>query len=161
MGTFEMWCCRRMETISWTDRVWNEEVLHRVKEEKNILHTIKRRKANWIGHILCINCLQKYVIEGKVEGGIETTERQGRRRIQLLDDLNKTRWCWKLKEEALDRTLRRTRLGRGYGPVAKQNRKWTNVRKEPFHKQRFFSLQLLMDMGAKNLLIKSVSANWW
>jgi len=37
--------------ISWTDRVKNEEVLHRVKEERNILHAIKRRKANWIGHI--------------------------------------------------------------------------------------------------------------
>jgi hypothetical protein len=37
----EMWCWRRMENISWTDRVRNEEVLHRVKEERNILHTIK------------------------------------------------------------------------------------------------------------------------
>jgi hypothetical protein len=46
-----MWCWRRMEKISWTDRVRNEEVLHRVKEERNIPHTIKRRKANWFGHI--------------------------------------------------------------------------------------------------------------
>ena len=40
--------------IIWTDRVRNEEVLglHRVKEERNILQAIKRRKANWIGHIL-------------------------------------------------------------------------------------------------------------
>jgi hypothetical protein len=43
---FEIWCWRRMEKISWTDRVRNEEVLHRVKEERNILHTTKRRKAN-------------------------------------------------------------------------------------------------------------------
>jgi hypothetical protein len=56
---FEMWCWRRMEKISWTDRVRNEEVLHRVKEERNILLTIKRRKANWIGHILRRNCLLK------------------------------------------------------------------------------------------------------
>jgi hypothetical protein len=41
----EMWCRRRMEKISWTDRVRNEEVLHRVKEEKNIIHTIKRKKG--------------------------------------------------------------------------------------------------------------------
>jgi hypothetical protein len=40
-----------MEKISWTDRVTNEEALYRVKEERNILHTIKRRKVNWIGHI--------------------------------------------------------------------------------------------------------------
>ena len=35
-----------MEKISWTDRVRNEEVLHRVKEERNIIHTIKRKKAD-------------------------------------------------------------------------------------------------------------------
>jgi hypothetical protein len=54
-----------VEKISWTDRVRNEEVLHRVKEERNIVHIIKRRKANWIGHILHRNNLLKHVIEGK------------------------------------------------------------------------------------------------
>jgi hypothetical protein len=42
-----MWCWRRMEKISWSDCVRNEEVLQRVKEERNILHTMKRRKPNW------------------------------------------------------------------------------------------------------------------
>jgi hypothetical protein len=54
-----------MEKISWTDRVRREEVLHRVKEERNILRTVKIRKANWIGHILCRSCLLKHVIEGR------------------------------------------------------------------------------------------------
>jgi hypothetical protein len=76
-----------MEKISWTDRVRNEEVLHRVKEERDIVHTIKRRKTNWIGHILRRNCLLKHVIEGKLEGRIEMTGRRERRRKQLLDDL--------------------------------------------------------------------------
>jgi hypothetical protein len=66
--------------ISWTDRVRNEEILRRVKEEMNILHTIKRKEANWIGHILRRNCLLKNVIAGKVEGRIEVTGRRGRRR---------------------------------------------------------------------------------
>jgi hypothetical protein len=57
-----------MKKISWTDRVRNEEVLHRVKVERNIVHTIKRRKANWIGHILRRNCLLKRFIQGKIEG---------------------------------------------------------------------------------------------
>ena len=56
-----------MEKISWIQRVRNVEVLHRVKEERNILHTIKRREVNWIGHILRRNCLLKHVIEGKIE----------------------------------------------------------------------------------------------
>jgi hypothetical protein len=97
--------------------------LCRVKEERNILHTIKRRKANWIGHILRRNCLLKHVIEGKLQGRIETTGRRGRRRKQLLDDLKEKKRYWKLKEEALDRILWRTCFGRGYGPVVRQTTK--------------------------------------
>jgi hypothetical protein len=59
-----------MEKISWTDGVKNEEVFHRDKEERNIIHEIKRWKANWIGHILCRNCLLQGVIRGKIEGNI-------------------------------------------------------------------------------------------
>jgi hypothetical protein len=57
-----------MEKISWTDHVRSEEALHRVIEERNIIHTVKRRKANWIGHILRRNCLLKHIIKGKIEG---------------------------------------------------------------------------------------------
>jgi hypothetical protein len=60
-----MCCWRRTGKISWTDQVRNEEVLLRVKEQKNILHEICKRKANWIGHILSRNCLLQQVIEGK------------------------------------------------------------------------------------------------
>ena len=65
----------------------NEEVLIRVNEQRNILHEISKRKANWIGHILRRNCLLKRVIEGKIKGGIVATGRRGRRRKKLLDDL--------------------------------------------------------------------------
>jgi hypothetical protein len=88
---FEMWCWRRMEKISWTDRVRNEEVLLRVNEQRNILHEIRKRKANWIGHILRRNCLLQWVIGGKVKGGIAVTGRRGRRRKKLLDDLKDRR----------------------------------------------------------------------
>jgi hypothetical protein len=73
------------------------EVLHRAKENRNILHTIKRRKANWVDHILHRNCLLKHNIEGKIEGETEVLERQGRRRKQLLDDLKVTRGYWKFE----------------------------------------------------------------
>jgi hypothetical protein len=65
--------------------VRNEEVLLRVSEQRNILHEIRKWKANFIGHILRRNCLLKQVIEGKIKGQIEVTRRQGRRRKQLLD----------------------------------------------------------------------------
>jgi len=48
--------------------VRNEEVLLRVKEQRNILHEISKWKANWIGHILYGNCLLQWVIEGKIRG---------------------------------------------------------------------------------------------
>ena len=54
--------------ISWTDHVRNEEVLLRVNEQRNILHEIRKRNVNWIGHILRRNCLLKQVIEGKIKG---------------------------------------------------------------------------------------------
>jgi hypothetical protein len=68
LESFEMWCWRRIEKISWTDHVRNDEVLLRVSEQRNILHEIRQRKANWIGHILRRNCLLKQVIEGKIKG---------------------------------------------------------------------------------------------
>jgi hypothetical protein len=52
-----------MEKISWTGRVRYEEVLHTVEEERNILRTIKRRNANWIGHIFRGNCLLKQLLK--------------------------------------------------------------------------------------------------
>jgi hypothetical protein len=105
-----------MEKISWTDRVRNEEVLHRVMEERNILHTIKIRKANWIGHTLRRNCLLKHVIEGKLEGRIEMMGRQGRRCKQVLE----MKGYWSVKEYALDCSLWRPCFGRGYRPVIRQ-----------------------------------------
>ena len=57
--------------ISWTDHVRNEEVLLRVNEQRIILHEIRKRKANWIGHILRRNCILKQVIEGKIKGEME------------------------------------------------------------------------------------------
>jgi hypothetical protein len=66
--------------------------------------------------------LLKDVIEGNAErgwGGFEFTRRRGRRRKQLLDEFKEKIRYWKLKEEALDGTLWRTRCRRGYGPVAR------------------------------------------
>ena len=91
LGRFEMWCWRRMEKISWTDHVRNEEVLLRVHEQRNILQEIRKRKANRIGHILRRNCLLKQVIEGKIKGEMEVARRRGRIRKKLLDNLKDRR----------------------------------------------------------------------
>jgi hypothetical protein len=75
-----------------------------MKEKRNILHTIKSRKAYWIGHIWCRNCLVKDIIEGKIEGRLEVMGRRGRISKQLLDALWEKRGYGKLEEEALDLT---------------------------------------------------------
>jgi hypothetical protein len=61
--------------LSWTDHVRNEEVLLRVNEQGNILREIRKRKANWIGHILRRNYLLKHIIEGKIKGEMKVTRR--------------------------------------------------------------------------------------
>ena len=101
----------------------NEEVFLRVKEQRNILHEIRKRKTNWIGHILRRNCLLQRVTEGKIQGGIEVTGRQGRRRRMLLDDLKERRGYSHFKEEALDRTMWSACFGRSFGPVIRQTTK--------------------------------------
>jgi hypothetical protein len=107
--------------------VKNEEVLLRAKEQRNILHEIIKRKDNWIGHILCRNCLLQQVLEGKIKGGLEVTGRRGTRRRKLLDDIKERRGYCHLKEEALDRTMWRAGFGRGFGPVVRQTAKWMNI----------------------------------
>jgi hypothetical protein len=73
------------------------------------------------------DCLLNHVTEGKMEERTEVTGRRERRRKQLLDFIKETRHHWKLKEEALDRTLWRTGFGRGYGPVVRQTTERSNV----------------------------------
>ena len=120
LETFKIRCWGRMEKISCTDQVRNEEVLLGIKEQKNILHEIRKRKANWIGQILCRNFPLHRVIEGKVQGVLKVTGRQGRRCRTLLDDLKERRGYCHLKEEGPDRFMWRTRFGRGFGPVVRQ-----------------------------------------
>jgi hypothetical protein len=120
LESFEMLCWRKIKKISWTDHVRNEDVLLRVKEQRSILHEIHKRKANWIRHILRSKCLLQRVIERKIQGEIEVTGRQGRRRRKLLDDLKERTGYAHLKEEALDRTMWRARFERTFGPAVRQ-----------------------------------------
>ena len=74
--------------ISWKVHAKNEEVLLRIKEEKRVLYTVKRRKAIWIGHFLRRNFPLKQITKGKIKG---TSRGRRRKRKWLLDDIEKTR----------------------------------------------------------------------
>ena len=102
------------------------EVLQRIKQKRNILQTIKRRKVNWICHIWCRNCLLKCVIEGNKEVNIEVTRRRGRRCKQLLDDLKEKTGYWTMKEATLDRIHWRNLFGEGYGTLERQTTEGVN-----------------------------------
>jgi hypothetical protein len=108
------WSCEKWESIAQSQ---NGEEYHTYS---------KKRKVNCIGHILRRNCLLKHVIKGKIERGIEVKGRQGRRRKHLLNDLNEMRGCCKSTEEALDRTVWRSRFEKRNGPVVRQTKERMN-----------------------------------
>ena len=110
--------CRRMEEISWTDRVRNE-VSNRMKEERNILHTIMRRMANWIDYVSSKTHYWQKDRKRDISDG-----RQGRRSQQLLGNLKGKIRHWKLKEEAGYFILWRILSGIGYAPVARHATEW-------------------------------------
>jgi hypothetical protein len=117
----------RMQKISWTDYLRNEEVLLRIKEQRNILHGINKRKANLIFSHFALKLLYTRSYWRKDKGGIEVTGRQGRRRRKVLDELKERRGYYHLKEEALDRTMWRAGFGRGFGPVVRQTTKYMST----------------------------------
>ena len=94
LEAFEMWIWRRMERISWMERITNNEVLRMVEEERSLVATIKTRQRKWIGHILRGNSLLRDIIEGRMEG----RKRRGRPRQMLLNDMSKN--YRELKEKA-------------------------------------------------------------
>lgn len=98
LENFKMWCWKRMENISWTNRARNEEPSQRVKENGILLYTRQRRKGKWIGHTLWRNCLLKHIIEGKIGGRIEAW-RPERRHKQVWSMLMKREdtGSWKRK----------------------------------------------------------------
>ena len=84
LKAYEMWTWRRLERISWMDKVTNQEVLMRVGEKRRLMHEISKRKRNWIGHILRRgNCLMRNVMERMVNGN----KKRGRKRLTLLCDI--------------------------------------------------------------------------
>jgi hypothetical protein len=90
--------------------VKNEKILYNVKEENNSLHKIRKRKAILDWSLLTYELPSKTRYWRHVEKRVEVTWRGGRRRKQWLDDLKEMRGYWKLEEEALNRTLWRTRF---------------------------------------------------
>ena len=65
---FEMWCFRRIGRISWRDKVSNDDVLSKLKTEKQLLQDIQKRKCKYFGHIKRRNNILTTALEGKLNG---------------------------------------------------------------------------------------------
>ena len=80
LEAFEMCICRRMERISWVDKISNKEMLAKVEKDRQIMKIIQQRQHYWIGHILRHESLLLDIIEGRMED----RPTRGRRRLQML-----------------------------------------------------------------------------
>uniref|UniRef100_A0A8D9BDT9 Uncharacterized protein n=1 Tax=Cacopsylla melanoneura TaxID=428564 RepID=A0A8D9BDT9_9HEMI len=86
-----MWCYRRMLRIPWTDRVTNVEVLRRMNKNMELEHTIKKRKLEYLGHILrgTKYKMLNLILEGRIEG----RRSRGRRRKSWRSNLREWFEC--------------------------------------------------------------------
>jgi len=67
INAFETWCWRTMLKIKWTDRITNDEVFQRVKEERLLLKIKKKnRRHSWIGHIIRQNEFVVNILKGAI-----------------------------------------------------------------------------------------------
>ena len=116
----------RSEKISWTDLVRNEGVIHRVKEERTILHTTKEERLTGLVTSCIGTALWNTFLKVGWREGWTWREDEEEEVSSSWMTLKKRKDTEKLKEDALDRTLWRTRFGRVYGPVIRQNEEWKN-----------------------------------
>ena len=82
----EMRCYCKIQRISYTDHVPNEEVCAKIQRAIRLhedLTTIKRRKLQWYGHVSRSSRLAKTILQGTVKGG----RRQGRQRKRWEDNI--------------------------------------------------------------------------
>ena len=68
VNAFETWPSRRMSKIKWTDRITNDEVFRRAKEEGLLLKILKNRRHSWIGHTIRHNEFVVNILEGAISG---------------------------------------------------------------------------------------------
>jgi hypothetical protein len=111
-----MWCWRRMEKISWTDHVRNEDVLESRRGISYMKYVNRKRTGLFTSSVE--TAFYSGLLKERYKGGIEVTGRQGRRHRKLLDDLKERRGYSHLKEE--DRTMWTACFERGFGPVTRQ-----------------------------------------
>jgi hypothetical protein len=83
--TFETWCWRWMLKIKWTEKVRNEEVYRRIREERPLWSTIRQRRARWFGHVVRHSHYVGSIMVRRIEGKVP----QGRPRDKCMGQIKK------------------------------------------------------------------------
>lgn len=85
LEAFEIWLYRRILRVKWTDKVTNMEILKRIKKEKEIIITVKKRKLQYLGHVMRGEKyhLLQLILQGKIQGKRSV----GRRRHSWMRNL--------------------------------------------------------------------------
>ena len=111
----EMRIWRKMQKISWVEKISNEEVMTRINESRKLWNIIQKRKARWLGHIMRGTTITSVALEGTVEG----EKRKGRKKVKMVDDIKKGRRYAEMKRHADNREGWRTQWCPG--PATRQN----------------------------------------
>ena len=81
--TMEMWFLRRMLRVSWTEKRTNLEILNTASSTRKLMNNIKRRQAEFLGHVMRKGKLEHLLTTGKIEG----KRSRGRQRIKIQDGI--------------------------------------------------------------------------
>ena len=109
LESFEMWCWRKILKVRWIDRKTNNWLLKEAGEKRSLIHSIRKRKHEWLGHVLRHDGLLKVAIEGKLDG----KRGPGRPRLGMISEMGNYA---KLKEDAVDRERWRRIIKRTFIP---------------------------------------------
>ena len=84
IGTFELWCCRRLLRVLWTARRSKQSILKEIIPEYSLEGLMLKLKLQYFGHLMWrADSLEKTLMLWKTEG----RRRRGQRRMTLLDGI--------------------------------------------------------------------------
>ena len=84
INAFELWCWRRLLTVPWTARRFNQSILKEIRPGCSLEALMLKLKLQYFGHLMQrVDSLEKTLMLGKIEG----RRRRGRQRIRWLDGI--------------------------------------------------------------------------
>ena len=109
LEAFEMWLYRRILKDKWTDKISNIKIIHWMNKEKEIAHTIKTSKLQYLDHIMR-NPQRYQLLQLVLQGKVMERRRVGRRRISSLE--NHRFWFYSTTNQLIKAVLNKVMIAR-------------------------------------------------